>query len=374
MSTVSSPVCFACRVALRTSRAWKIPTTRGAFGTAYIQHTNRQSSTRSSSSSAKASSASSVPHGESRQIRRAPIDLATKPRPKARDVDQKELNAIYTRSQELSISVLAPKDTPAISEQRTIYVLEQYLEIARLLVEIQKSSSMHLFSKHMSIFTNFFIIQAHSPMYSSFIANKPLPKLNKDGTTTLTPAKKDHISSAINRDTANIALESAIDAHDLTLALDIVETSFATKAYRRAKIVRECAIPGAGLALAPVMAYGASAQFGALQTLLDPAQATGIAFAGIMTYLFAVGGMGYVAMTTANDQMERVVWTPGTPLSERWIREDERAALDNIAQNWGFKQVSKRGDEVGKDWEILREVCGVKGMILDRVQLMPGME
>lgn len=84
--------------------------------------------------------------------------------------------------------------------------------------------------------------------------------------------------------------------------------------------------------------------------------------------------VGYVAVTTANDQMDRVTWASGVPLWERWVREEERAAIDSVAGAWGFQDVEKKGDEEGQDWEDLREYVGMKGMVLDKVALMEGME
>ena len=107
---------------------------------------------------------------------------------------------------------------------------------------------------------------------------------------------------------------------------------------------------------------------------MDPTYATGVAFAGIMTYIFTISGLGYVVITTANDQMDRVTWARGVPLWERWVREEERAALDRVAGKWGFQQVDRRGEEEGEEWEALREFVGLRGMELDRVELMEGME
>ena len=107
---------------------------------------------------------------------------------------------------------------------------------------------------------------------------------------------------------------------------------------------------------------------------MSPAYAQNVAFAGIMTYLATISGLGYVVVTTANDQMERVTWAKGVPLWERWVREEERAALDRVAGKWGFEDPLRRGDEEGAEWEGLREFVGVRGMVLDRAELMEGME
>jgi hypothetical protein len=107
---------------------------------------------------------------------------------------------------------------------------------------------------------------------------------------------------------------------------------------------------------------------------MDSAMATNVAFAGILAYVGFTATIGVVAVTTANDQMDRVTWAQGMPLRERWIREDERAAIDRIASAWGFREVWRRGEEEGEDWDNLREWVGRRGMILDRVELMEGME
>ena len=84
--------------------------------------------------------------------------------------------------------------------------------------------------------------------------------------------------------------------------------------------------------------------------------------------------MAVLAITTANDQMERVVWLPGIPLRHRWLREEERAAMDKVAVAWGFKDPWMRGEETGEEWESLREFIGMRGMILDKTDLMEGMQ
>jgi hypothetical protein len=72
--------------------------------------------------------------------------------------------------------------------------------------------------------------------------------------------------------------------------------------------------------------------------------------------------------------MERVVWQSGVPLRHRWLREEERAALDRVAVAWGFKDIYMRGEEEGEEWDSLREFIGMRGMILDKTDLMPGMQ
>jgi len=81
-----------------------------------------------------------------------------------------------------------------------------------------------------------------------------------------------------------------------------------------------------------------------------------------------------VAITTYNDQMQRVVWRPGTHLSSRWLQEEERRFFDRLALAWGFHEKSRWGEEHGVEWKTLRDACGVRDMILDKTDLMEGMQ
>jgi hypothetical protein len=204
-------------------------------------------------------------------------------------------------------------------------------------------------------------------------ANKPLPK---EGTSPITYSAQnpDKASNAIPQQIADKALQVAIDKRDLVAAMDLIEFSYATTAYRRAKFIRTGLLPATGLAAAPLAAYLVASQFAQWQTTMEPELATNVAFAGMVAYVGFTGTVGLVALTTANDQMDRVTWTPGLPLRERWIREDERAAIDRVAGAWGFRELWRRGEEEGEEWDAIRELAGLKGMILDRTELMEGME
>ena len=347
-------------------------------------------------------------------------------------VQASDLNSLHARILELSSSVLRPSDTVLPTEQRILYVLEQIESIATALLdekEIEvapKSKASHRTTKRESATSallgtvnarqnpafisrtsllstiseqaeeivrnpNVFItpgilkayveLQALLRQPSSFpdvfdlYARKPIPTgSSKSGLINYSPASPDKINSAIDSNTANLALTCAIRTHDLPLAIDIITMSLSTLAFKKAKILRQAAFPIAGLAIAPVAAYTLSSQFATYQQTMDPSTATGIAFTGILTYVGAVSMVGYVTVTTANDHMERVTWASGVPLWERWIREEERAAADRIACAWGFRDIDKRGEEEGIEWENLREWLGMKGMVLDRVSLMEGME
>jgi hypothetical protein len=181
-------------------------------------------------------------------------------------------------------------------------------------------------------------------------------------------------ANSVAAPTADLALQTAIDARQLQAAMGIVESTYGTLAFQRSKFVRRGLIPAAGAVALPAAAYTVATQLAHLQTNMDSGLATNVAFAGIMAYTLFTGTIGIVAITTANDQMDRVTWAPGIPLRERWIREEERHAIDKIAGAWGFRESWRRGEEEGDDWVALREWIGGKGMMLDRVDLMEGME
>ncbi|KAK0645344.1 hypothetical protein DIS24_g7986 [Lasiodiplodia hormozganensis] len=204
-------------------------------------------------------------------------------------------------------------------------------------------------------------------------ANKPV------ATSNTTPVKYNKPSpnsaaAAVPSDVANRALDAAIKIKDLHLALSIVELTFRQPAYRRALIIRKIMPPLMGLALAPGAAYVLASKFAHYQQVVNPQSATQMAMVGIMTYVGAVSTIGVVAVTTANDQMDRISWAMGMALSERYLREEERAAVDRVAQAWGFKDPNRKGEEEGEEWEELREWAGLRGMVLDKVELMEGMQ
>ena len=211
------------------------------------------------------------------------------------------------------------------------------------------------------------------PEVFDLYANKPLPE---EGSSPIIYAAQNpnRVANAVPVTVASRALQCAIDAKELVTAMDIIESSYTTKAYQRAKFVRKALLPTTGLAIAPVAAYTIASQLALLQSTMDAHMATNVAFAGILAYVGFTATIGIVAITTANDQMDRVTWAQGVPLRERWIREDERAASDKVAGSWGFREVWRRGEEEGEDWDTLREWIGRRGMMLDRVDLMEGME
>lgn len=214
------------------------------------------------------------------------------------------------------------------------------------------------------------------PEVFNLYATKAQPQVSKSKTQEISyeAPRKDAASSAVATHVANLAIDAAIQIRNLPLALAILAESFQTPAFRRSKFVKKALPPLIGVAGTPLAAWIVASNLSEVQTGLPQETFTQIAFAGIATYAAAVGTIGYVALTSANDQMRRVTWAVGMPLRERWMREEERAALDRIACAWGFREKWRWGEEEGQDWEDLREWIGLRGMVLDKVGLMEGME
>ncbi|KAI1275688.1 hypothetical protein F5Y07DRAFT_369323 [Xylaria sp. FL0933] len=211
------------------------------------------------------------------------------------------------------------------------------------------------------------------PKVFQLYASKPLPRA---GSVPLSYTKPNpnRAAAAIESKTVDAALDVAIAAKNLDAAVGIIENSYGTAAFVRSKLLRYGLLPLGTFAATPLAAYILATNFSDLQQTMDNGTATNIAFVGILAYVGFTASLGVVAATTANDQMKRVTWAPGMPLRKRWIREEERAAFDKIACAWGFQEPWRQGEEEGADWEALREYIGQKGMMLDRTELMEGME
>ena len=211
------------------------------------------------------------------------------------------------------------------------------------------------------------------PLVFDLYGSKPTPQ---SGTRPIRYEKPNpkRASSAVPLVLTQMALDAAIKANDLPLCLSIIETSVCSTAYIRNKILRKAFLPFSGLALAPAAAYIFASNLAQYQYSMDTQMATNMAFVGIMAYVTFTSIIGVVAITTSNDQMDRIIWAMGTPLRERWLREDERALVDQVAGAWGFQDMNMRGEEEGPEWEALREWAGQRGLILDKPELMEGME
>lgn len=203
-------------------------------------------------------------------------------------------------------------------------------------------------------------------------ANKPIPLLGSSPPKFLKPSPKSH-KQAIPDSIAQRALTAALKTKDMPLAMAIIDTTYCAPAWGRHKLVTKVLPPASLAAITPVALYVLATHLSVYSNLMDPWEYKVYSFAGLMTYALCTGTLGFVAMTTHNDHFERVVWRPGVPLYDRWVREDERAALDRIAVAWGFKEEWRRGDEEGEEWEGLRKYIALRGMILDKTDLMPGM-
>lgn len=208
------------------------------------------------------------------------------------------------------------------------------------------------------------------PRVFQLFATKPHPRKVQAGSVELATRSPHDIVNSIEPSVIEAAIDTALEARNLDAAVGIVENSYMTKAFTRNKLVRHSMLPALTLAATPAAAYALATNFSGLQDGLDPSTATKVAFTGILAYVGFTASLGLVALTTANDQMQRVTWAPGVPLRKRWLREDERAALDKIACAWGFQEEWRRGDESGREWETLREYILNKDMILDRPSLM----
>ncbi|KAK1143966.1 hypothetical protein N8T08_005875 [Aspergillus melleus] len=213
----------------------------------------------------------------------------------------------------------------------------------------------------------------HCPEIFHLYAHKPVPEENSSP-MKYHKANPKNINSAVPTELAQMALDVATEQRNLPLVLAIIDTTFSAPAFHRAKVFKKAAVPLGALATTPIACYAIASWASTLQNTMDASTATGIAFAASLAYVGGVSSIGILAITTANDQMQRVTWLAGVPLRHRWLREEERAALDRVAVRWGFKNMSMWGEEEGEEWESLREFIGMRGMILDKTELMPGME
>ena len=204
-------------------------------------------------------------------------------------------------------------------------------------------------------------------------ATKPVPRPGSNPIAYHSPSPRSPKNS-IPIELSNAALDAAMSKKDLPLALSVIETTVSAPAFRTNKILRKASAPAIALGVTPLCAYSAATTLANWQNTYDVDMATYMTMAGIAAYVGTLATIGFVAITTSNDQMERVVWQPGLRLRDRWLREEERLYFDRVAQAWGFKEKWRRGEEQGEDWEALREFCGRRQMILDKTDLIEGME
>lgn len=211
------------------------------------------------------------------------------------------------------------------------------------------------------------------PEIFDLYATKAIPKA---GSSPVTYSKswRPHPRNAIDMKLSDAALEAAIAKKDLPLALAIIDTTVATPSFRFAKVLRKAALPLAAWAALPFVAYTGADWVANYQNTMDEAQARTIVLAASGAYIATLSIIGFTAVTTHNDQMERVSWQPGYRLRDRWLHEEERLYFDRVAMAWGFKEKWRRGEEQGEEWEALREFLGMRMMVLDKTSLLEGME
>ncbi|ODH50402.1 hypothetical protein GX48_03517 [Paracoccidioides brasiliensis] len=284
-------------------------------------------------------------------------------------------NGTGTGTGTISAPQTLPKQSPK-SSKTSNFQSRMATEISSLLNDLLRNPKIFISPEVLRYYT---LLQAqlkeadHFPEIFSLYATKPVPNDNGSTITYHTPNPKT-VKSAIPKELANIALDVAIEKKNLALCLAIIDESFCKPAFYRSKFFRKAALPLAGLATAPTAAYAAALYISTLQSAMDPNTALWLSFSAILAYVGFTSSIGMVAITTANDQMMRVVWIPGMPLRQRWLREEERAAMDKVAVAWGFKDPMRIGEEEGEEWESLREFLGMRGMILDKTDLMDGMD
>jgi hypothetical protein len=188
-------------------------------------------------------------------------------------------------------------------------------------------------------------------------AHKPVPEEGSKPPKYTTPSPKS-AKHAIPPDLADAALTAAIESKDLTLALTVVDHTYCAPAWRRHRMLTKLGFPSVLAGLTPFAIYMLAQEASVYSGYIDPWTFKVYAFAGISTYVLCTTTLGFVALTTYNDHHDRVVWRPGVPLLDRYMREKE---------SW------KRGDEEGEEWEGLRQWILLRGMVLDKPDLMPGM-
>ncbi|KAJ5902020.1 hypothetical protein N7495_002548 [Penicillium taxi] len=248
--------------------------------------------------------------------------------------------------------------------------------ISEIATGLLKDEKVFISPEALEIYTKTLVLlqrAEHFPEIFNLYANKPVPEENSSP-IKFHKADPKSVKSAIPAELANEALDIAIAQKNLSLVLAIIDNTFCAPAFHRAKVLKKAGVPLAGLAAAPLACYALASMASNFQNTMDASTATGLVFAASLAYVGGAASLGIISITSANDQMERVVWLPGVPLRHRWLREEERAAMDRVAVTWGFKDPYLRGEEVGEEWEALREFIGMRGMILDKTELMEGMQ
>ncbi|KAL2113641.1 hypothetical protein VUR80DRAFT_3095 [Thermomyces stellatus] len=263
----------------------------------------------------------------------------------------------------------------ALEEKESKNVKDTVRKISRAVYDIVASPNVVLTTEILNLYVD---IQSKLAQPSTipdvFELFKTKPQPRKSGESiTYKEVNPDRASAAIDLDVADKALDAAMAVKDLDAAIGIVEACYTGKPFIKQKLARVASLPAVLTVATPFAAYTIARQFAFAHYSVDPATATGVTFALGMAYLVFTTSLGLIAKATVADHMVRVTWAAGIPLRDRWLREEEREALDKIAMAWGFKETWRHGEEGGVEWACLREYIGQKGMILDRVEFMEGM-
>lgn len=272
-------------------------------------------------------------------------------------------------------SVADPEQSPAaqISESSTARDLTNH--IAQVAFEVVSHPSVVV---TLQVLEAYVAIQARLgraetlPHVLSLYASKPKPRQDS-GSIKYVPQNPDRATKALGPDVVDKALDTAIEAKNLDAAIGIIENTYASEAFKRQKLLRKALLPASAAAMVPVAVYLAASNLAQFQSSFDQRTATAVAAAGMLAYVGFTGSIGLLAVLTHNDQMKRVTWAPGITLRDRWLREEQRAALDKVACSFGFSQAHRFGEEEGDEFQALRQFVLRRGMVLDRVELMQGM-
>lgn len=210
------------------------------------------------------------------------------------------------------------------------------------------------------------------PKIFNLYAHKPIPKPNSHPIKYTTPWSRSP-KYAIPPSLIDLAIESAISVRDMPLCITLIDQTVTTPQFRTAKFLRKAAIPLTLSASIIPLSWALSTRAAAWQLSWDPETFWWMCMAGSAAYLGTMGTLLLITITTWNDHHKRVRWVPGTPLGRRWFREEERQYFDRVAQSWGYQDEVRHGEEVGEEWEALRECLALRYLELDRSSLLPGM-
>lgn len=275
----------------------------------------------------------------------------------------------------LALDSKSKAKTKALEEKVSANVKDTVRKISRAAYDVVANPNVVLTTEILDLYVDVQSKLAQPrtiPDVFELFKTKPQPKKSGEA-ITYKKRNPNRLTAAIELEVADKALSAAMAAKDLDAAIGIVETCYTGRPFLKQKLAKVTSLPAVLTIATPFAAYTISRQFAAAHSSVDPATATGVAFAAGMAYLVFTTSLGLITKATVADHMVRVTWAAGIPLRERWLREEEREALDKIAMAWGFRETWRHGEEGGVEWACLREYIGQKGMILDRVEFMEGM-